>query len=451
MKRVVEFALRRSTALFGVMALAASFIVIRLGLGLTFFSDEWAFIERRSLLDPGTWWAPHNEHWSTIPVVVYGALVETVGLRSYVPFLVVLYGLHVVGCAALFVLIRRRAGPLVALGASSLGLLLGSGFENLYWGFQLGFVSSTAAGLWALVVLDQPPSRSRSLALGALLLAGLAASGIGLTFLVVAGIVVLVRRDWRGTWAVLGIPAAIYIAWFLVVGRTGIGGLRPPLSLETAVAIPGFVAGGFANAAGAVLGVGPQLGGVAAIGIVGVAVATSLRRRGPRPAVAIACAFGIAFQYALIAAARAGVTEDQVSYSRYTYVGALLTLVAVADLARGVGLPQARFRRLAVAGMLIALLELGLLWNVRLLVEGRALFAERAMTTRALITVALDPAFASQVADDRSLVLIPSPRSLRAIVDRRGSPLADALVPWAVPPVTPDAISDALQRAAAVR
>jgi len=437
--------------LFGVLALAASFIVIGLGLGLTFFADEWAFIERRSLLDPGTWWAPHNEHWSTLPVVVYGVIVEIVGLRSYVPFLVVLYGLHVVGCAALFVLVRRRAGPLAALGAASLGLLLGSGFENLFWGFQLGFVGSTAAGLWALVVLDEPPSRARRAAVCMLLLAGLATSGVGLTFLVVAGILVLVRRDWRGSWVVLGIPAAIYLIWFQLVGSFGIGVHRLPLNLETAIAIPSFVAGGFANAAGAVLGVGPQLGAIAAWGVLILAISMNLRRRDRRPLVATACAVGIVFQYTLIAAARAGVSEGQVDYTRYTYVGALLMLVAVADLARGVGLPQARFRRLAVAGALVALLELGLLWNVRLLVEGRALFAERAMTTRALVTVALDPAYASQVVDDRSLVLVPSPESLRAIVDRYGSPLADSLVPWAVPPLTPDDISRALRRAAAVR
>jgi len=451
MRRIVDLAMRRSTSFFGVLALAASFIVIGLGLGLTFFADEWAFVERRSLLDPGTWWAPHNEHWSTLPVVVYGVIVEIVGLRSYVPFLVVLYGLHVVGCAALFVLVRRRAGPLAALGAASLGLLLGSGFENLFWGFQLGFVGSTAAGLWAIVVLDEPPSRARRAAVCMLLLAGLATSGIGLTFLLVAGILVLVRRDWRGSWLVLGIPAAAYLIWFQLVGSPGIGVHRLPLNLETAIAIPSFVAGGFANAAGAVLGVGPQLGAIAAWGVLILAISMNLRRRDPRPQVAIACAFGIAFQYTLIAAARAGVTEGRVDYTRYTYVGALLMLVAVADLARGVGLPQARLRRLVVAGVLVALLELGLVWNVRLLVEGRALFAERAMTTRALVTVALDPAYASQVADDRSLVLVPSPQSLRAIVDRYGSPLADALAPWAVPPVTPDDISDALRRAAAVR
>ena len=166
---------------------------------------------------------------------------------------------------------------------------------------------------------------------------------------------------------------------------------------------------------------------------------------------AVACAVGLAFQYALIAAARAGVTDSQVDYSRYTYIGALLALIALADMVGPVRLPAARVRRLVAIGALLAILELGLVWNVRLLIAGRDLFAARAMTTRALILVALDPAYADRVARDRSLALVPAPVTLQAIVDRYGSPLTDVLAPGAVPPITPEAIADALRRAAAVR
>ena len=82
MPRLVDLAARRSGMVFVALAVASSIFVLWLGLGLTFFSDEWAFIETRSLLDPATWWAPHNEHWSTIPILVYGALLQVVGLRS---------------------------------------------------------------------------------------------------------------------------------------------------------------------------------------------------------------------------------------------------------------------------------------------------------------------------------------------------------------------------------
>jgi len=95
MRRLVGLTTRRSSLIFGAMAVATSMFVLWLGLGLTFFSDEWAFIETRSILDPTTWWAPHVEHWSTIPILVYGALMKIVGLRTYVPYLAALYALHV--------------------------------------------------------------------------------------------------------------------------------------------------------------------------------------------------------------------------------------------------------------------------------------------------------------------------------------------------------------------
>ncbi len=361
MPRLVNLATRRSGLIFGAMAVASSIFVLWLGLGLTFFSDEWAFIERRSLLDPSTWWAPHNEHWSTIPILVYGALLQVVGLHSYVPYLAVLYGFHVVACAGVFVLVRRRSGPLAGLAAASIGLLLGSGFENLFWGFQLGFVGSTAAGLWALAILDTSPTPARRAGVAILLTAALASSGIGLTFVVAVGTALLLRPSWRSSRGLMGIPVAAFALWFVLVGHTGIGIDRQPMTLETLAALPGFVAGGFAIAAGAILGLGPELGLVAAAMAALAAAGLALRRRSYRPVLAVACAVGLAFQYMLIAAARAGVTENQVDYSRYTYIGALLALIALADMAGPVRLPAAPVRRRVAIGALVAILELGLL------------------------------------------------------------------------------------------
>ena len=448
MSRPVDLVARRSGLAFGVLAAASSVFVVWLGFGLTFFSDEWAFIERRSLLDPSTWWAPHNEHWSTLPILLYGALLQVFGLRTYVPYLLVLYALHVVACAGVFVLVRQRSGPLAALAAATIGLLLGAGFENLFWGFQLGFVGSTAAGLWALAILDRAPTRARQASIAMLLTVSLASSGIGLTFLVAVGTAVLLSPTRKNSLTWLGIPVIAFAVWFILIGRTGVGIDREPMTLDTLVAIPGFVAGGFANAAGAVFGVGPELGLLAAGSVAIAAVALAFRRSSHLPVLAFACAIGLASQYTLIAAARAGVTETQVDYSRYTYIGALLALVALADAVGPISMPANRARRRLAMGALAAIVELSLVWNVRLLVAGRDLFAARAMTTRSLVVVALDPTFADRVGRDRSLVLVPAPAVLQTIVDRYGSPLTDVLVPGAVPPITEAAIQDALRRAA---
>ncbi|MDT7613404.1 MAG: hypothetical protein QOF00_851, partial [Pseudonocardiales bacterium] len=143
----------RSTVVL-VVALAIGLpLLLWLGRGLTFFSDEWAFIESRSLGDPGTWLPPHNEHWSTLPVIAYRLLVETVGLRTYVPYLAVVVALHGLVVTLVFVAVRRSSGPFAAVAVAILLLCYGSGFENLYWGFQTGFVGATAFGVAALLAL----------------------------------------------------------------------------------------------------------------------------------------------------------------------------------------------------------------------------------------------------------------------------------------------------------
>ncbi|MEJ7696549.1 MAG: hypothetical protein WKF78_08020 [Candidatus Limnocylindrales bacterium] len=43
---------RRGRVLFAVASIAAFLTILGLGLGMTFVSDEWAFIESRSLEDP---------------------------------------------------------------------------------------------------------------------------------------------------------------------------------------------------------------------------------------------------------------------------------------------------------------------------------------------------------------------------------------------------------------
>ena len=91
---------RAPDVVFAGAAAASVPVLLWFGRGLTFFSDEWAFIAERSLADPSTWWAPHNEHWSTIPILVYRALVETVGLRTYVPYLALVILLNVVVAVA---------------------------------------------------------------------------------------------------------------------------------------------------------------------------------------------------------------------------------------------------------------------------------------------------------------------------------------------------------------
>ena len=85
--------------------------------------------------------APHVDHLTTVPVLVYELLMRAFGLGSYWPWLGVLWLCHF-GCAALLYRITSNAANpwLGALAAVSL-LTLGPAFEDLLHAFQVGFLS----------------------------------------------------------------------------------------------------------------------------------------------------------------------------------------------------------------------------------------------------------------------------------------------------------------------
>ena len=439
---------RAPDAVFVIVAAASVPVLLWFGRGLTFFSDEWAFIVDRSLSDPSTWWAPHNEHWSTVPILAYRALVETVGLRTYVPYLALVILLNVVVAVLVRRQVERRAGPWPGLAAGALVLFLGSGFENLYWGFQIGFVGAAALGLAALETLDGPATPRRAAVFTALLMAGLMTAGVGLFFLAAVAVELAIRADRRRWLGLLAIPIAAYAVWFIVIGREGIGAHRDPFSLAALAHIPEFMVAGYGEAAGAVTGVGPGPGVVVAAAVLAAAL-WRLSRERALPVRFVAASIGIAAQYALIAVTRAGVTSDQVHYARYTYVAAVLALVALGALLgpwlRDLALATGRRRLTTLAGAAVVI-ELAFLWNVRLLMDGRQIFVERAEMTRALVTVALASDRPAAVDLGRSLVLVPSPTRLESIVAAYGSPLSDVLQPWAVPTIRPETLAEAERR-----
>ena len=439
---------RNATRAFGGLAVAAAMAILWFGRGLTFFSDEWAFIENRSLGDIAGWFEPHNEHWSTLPVVAYRLLVETVGLGSYLPYQLVVVALHVLVCWLVLRLVRRRAGALAGLIAATLALFFGAGFENLYWGFQTGFIGAMAAGLGAFDVLDGPATGRRAAAVVVLLLVTLATAGVGLFFVVGVAVEMLLRAEWRRWLLGLAIPAGVYGAWYFTIGQSGIGAHRDPFTLASIVRIPEFVLSGLGGAAGAITGVGPTLGLIAAGIIIGAVAWLAIRRQPIAPRF-LAASATIVVAYALIALTRAGVTINQVHYTRYTYITGILLIVGLAALLgpRLPGLrtasPRARLAAVAVAAVV---LELAFVWNVRLMIDGRGIFVERAALTRALVAAAIAPDRPAEADLDRSLILVPSPHSLERIVAVHGSPVGDWFWGSQAEPLRPALVAEANRR-----
>ncbi len=222
---------RRPAAItFAVFAVAAVVHYLVIGRRQWFYSDEWDLIVTRSATDPDDLFRPHNGHWVLVPTVLYRFLFRVFGLTSYLPYQVPVVLAFVTSGASLRAIVGRAgAGPWVATLVGALFLTLGSGIENIVFGFQISLVGSVAFGLGALVLVDGD-RRARPLAgrgvlarwwtigdTGALVCAALAllCSGMGITMVAVAALVVVVRRGWLPA-VLFTVPlAAMQIAWTL--------------------------------------------------------------------------------------------------------------------------------------------------------------------------------------------------------------------------------------------
>ncbi len=175
-------ALRRPSPATGVLLLlllAAAAVLLYAGRHLTFFFDEWSWILGRRGGGSGTFLDPYNGHFSLFPIAVYKLLFATVALRHYTPYRVVGVALHLLCCVLLYILVRRRVGPWLALVPTALLLFMGTASQDLLWPFQIGFFSSVAGGLGALALIED----GRSDVLACLLLVwSIVSSAIGIPF-----------------------------------------------------------------------------------------------------------------------------------------------------------------------------------------------------------------------------------------------------------------------------
>ena len=204
----------------GVGAMASVFY-IGVGRRTWFRNDEWDFLSRRTAGDLHSLFKSHYGHWSTLPILAYRFLWWTVGLRSYVPYLVLIVALHFLA-AWLLRCIMRRSGvsPWIATVAALVYVLFGKGHQDLVWAFQITQVGSLTLGLTHLLLADHDGLVDRrdwfGLAAG---FAGLLCSGVGVTMVIVVGIAMLVRRGWRIAVLHTAPLGAAYLVWWATSAR----------------------------------------------------------------------------------------------------------------------------------------------------------------------------------------------------------------------------------------
>jgi hypothetical protein len=318
-----------------VLALGTGVLLFHETRGITAWFDEWLWLLTRRSDSLGSFLNSNNGHLSLVPVAIYKLLYATAGLRTYVPYRILLIVAHLACCTLVFVYALRRVGGPLAVLAAALLLLFGPGWENLLWPFQIAWLLSLAAGVGALLALDRHDHRGDEAACGLLVLA-LASSGIGVPIALGLIVELALGRRLRSQWWIVGIPLALYALWSIAYQHTAI-------TAHSLVAAPNFVATGLAATFGGLAGLGGTTGqdgpgNLMTFGptllVAGLTLAAwrLTRLRGIHPRAVVLASMLLSF-WVITALTRSG--SGNPYSSRYLYVSALLVILLAVELARG--------------------------------------------------------------------------------------------------------------------
>jgi hypothetical protein len=319
----------RLGAVIHVLTLVGGFLVLlNCNKDQWFFGDEWDFLGHRGVFHAErSVWAPHTEHWSTGPILIYRALYSRYGLLSYMPYVVVLLVLHLAVAHFLWRLLRQaHVDPVLAATLAGVYVLLGSGYENLLWAFQIGFIGSVAFGLAALVLVNHAGRwGGRDVSAWFVSVASLMFSGIGVTMAVVAGLTVLMRRGARQAVLTVSVPAITYLVWFFLTGDRAVESTKR--TWDDVYKYPEYIWTGLRSAVEATVGF-PGAGAIVVLALAAFLLRRAGHASGPG-APAFACAVGALILFAIIATGRAGLGVEQAEASRYTYIVVALAVPGI--------------------------------------------------------------------------------------------------------------------------
>ena len=312
--------------------MVAGSLLLRLNEGGWFFRDEWDFlVDRGGGADDAGLLESHNEHWSTVPILVFRALFAVFGVRTYLPYAAALIAVHLVAAHLVWRVMRRSgAHPWVATGLIPVLLVFGPGADNLLWAFQIGFVGSLALGLAHVLLVDHEGGFDRRDVIGWMLsLLGVMTSGIGIPMTAVAGAAAFGRRGAVALIQTVVPPAAVFAVWWLSIGaegaaeaaRDGSSSLSPPSLL------PAYVWTGLRSTFEGIARSGVGALALMVVVVAGVALIVA-RRRAPVPA--LACAAGALLLLTITGLGRASLGAEQASSPRYVYLTTALLLPAIA-------------------------------------------------------------------------------------------------------------------------
>jgi len=401
--------------------------------GATFSTDEYLYFVVNRGFHLKTLLSPHNGNLTVVIRLLYAIVFKLVG-PEYLVFRILLFLEVAVTAVLVYVLVRRRVGPVAGLALTLPLLFLGSSTDVALSTIGVQHLLCLIASLGALLALEADSRRGDALAC-VLLIIAVATFSAAFAFVAAVAAAVLLRNDrWRRAW-IFAIPIGLYLLWLVAAPKySGPGYLGTTHVRATNVLLaPSF----FADAAAAV-----------AAGVSGLSY--DFARTGPSP-VLTNWVWGVPLAAAGVAllvwrVSRGAVNRWFWSYlaiplvfwlsivmtiepnrfpnsDRYIYTGAVALLLVAAEALRGV-----RWSAGALAGLLSASV-VALTGNIaQLRVDGSALRATGAneRSVLAAIELARDhvaPSFLPPQAPYEDLLIVWGngvERYLQA-VDRNGS------------------------------
>jgi hypothetical protein len=318
---------RLCAGLLSLGVLAAGAILVAFSNGLYFVSDSWDLLLHRGTVDGADrgLLAPHNEHWSTLPILIFRGMVSIFGVDHFVPYVLLAIVTHLVLCVLVYVVLTALGSARwPALLAALLLAFFGGGYENTMWEFQFSFVGALVLGLAAIAVRHRwPDSVPALIGANVLLILGLMSSGTGIGAVILVTTYTAYAVGVRAAIAVGIVPTLVYLAWYAAYGADA----RAPISeAEALLDIPAYVWTAFTSGLERVTGI-PGSGGLLLV----VLVAAPFVVRDITPQLrALACA-GIVtaiLHLTLQGVGRVELGVAQADASRYAYL--ILALLAPA-------------------------------------------------------------------------------------------------------------------------
>jgi hypothetical protein len=374
---------------YAVLALAfalAAVLILAWGKGQTFINDEWNYLVVFRGWNLEVLLHPQNGHLVAFPLILYKAMFSTVGASSHLPYQAVTVVLHLLVATLFFLLVRGRAVLPVAVALTVLVAFFGAGWDTVMGAYEVPNLLGMATGLGMLLALEKR-TRGGDLLACALLVVCLGSFSVGIAFALGALLAILLggRTEWRRAWIIL-LPGLLYVAWFLWARKFG----QTEVTLASISSIFNGIADQLAAICAGITGLFRVPGTIGLptalehrsdwgypLALVLVALIALHIRRAPR-SIHFWMLIGTLFFYlALVAVGLDPARTPQAS--RYVYMGSIITLLVVVELARDVKWST------AIGLVAVVIFGLSLMSNASTLRAGGRLFQAEGETNRATL------------------------------------------------------------------